>query len=42
MRAARPASINIRDHSAHWESARSPDGGKTWQLHWVIDIRRRR
>jgi hypothetical protein len=32
----------ITADSAHWESARSYDEGKTWQLHWVIDIRRRR
>lgn len=33
---------DITDDSAHWESARSSDGGKTWQLHWVIDFRRQR
>jgi hypothetical protein len=33
---------DMSSDSAHWESARSRDGGKTWQLHWVIDIRRRR
>lgn len=32
----------ITSDSAHWESARSADGGKTWHLHWVIDLRRRR
>ena len=32
----------ITTDSAHWESARSSDGGKSWQLHWVIDFRRRR
>jgi hypothetical protein len=31
----------ITADSAHWESARSADGGKTWQIHWVIDLRRR-
>jgi hypothetical protein len=31
----------ITAHAAHWESARSTDGGKTWQPHWVIDFRRR-
>ena len=31
----------IKADSAHWESARSFDGGKTWEIHWVIDIRRR-
>jgi hypothetical protein len=33
---------DICEDSAHWESSRSSDGGKTWQLHWVVDIRRRR
>ena len=33
---------DITGDSAHWESARSTDGGKTWQVHWVIDSRRRR
>ena len=33
---------DIRADSAHWESARSSDGGRTWRLHWIIDIRRRR
>jgi hypothetical protein len=32
----------ISSDSAHWESSRSTDDGKTWQLHWVIDLRRRR
>jgi len=32
---------DITPDSAHWESARSKDGGRTWQTHWVIDIRRR-
>jgi hypothetical protein len=32
---------DITADSAHWESARSHDGGKTWQLHWVIDSQRR-
>jgi len=32
---------NITTDSVHWESARSSDGGKTWELHWVIDFRRR-
>jgi len=31
----------IAQDSAHWESARSSDGGATWQLHWMIDWRRR-
>ena len=33
---------DIRADGAHWESSRSVDGGRTWALHWVIDIRRRR
>lgn len=33
---------DIRADSAHWESHRSTDGGRTWQPHWIIDIRRRR
>ena len=32
---------DIQEDSAHWESARSSDGGKTWDLHWIIDLRRR-
>jgi len=32
----------ITPDSAHWESSRSSDGGKTWTLHWVIEFRRRR
>ena len=32
----------ITADSAHWESWRSFDSGKTWTLHWVIDFRRRR
>jgi hypothetical protein len=32
---------NITEASAHWESSRSSDGGRTWQIHWVIDLRRR-
>ena len=32
----------ITPDSAHWESSRSSDGGKTWKLHWVIEFRRRR
>jgi hypothetical protein len=31
----------VTEDSAHWESARSLDGGRTWQVHWVIDFRRR-
>ena len=33
---------NVTSDSAHWESARSTDGGRTWEVHWVIDFRRRR
>jgi hypothetical protein len=33
---------DIRADTAHWQSARSFDGGRTWQIHWVIDLRRRR
>ena len=33
---------DITADSAHWESARSYDDGKTWQLHWVIDLQRKR
>ena len=32
----------ITADTAHWESARSHDGGATWQPHWLIDWRRRR
>jgi uncharacterized protein DUF1579 len=32
---------DVTADSAHWESSRSSDGGKTWQLHWVIDLRKR-
>ena len=31
----------ISEHSAHWESHRSTDGGKSWIKHWVIDFTRR-
>jgi hypothetical protein len=31
----------ITDQSAHWESHRSLDGGKTWTRHWVIDFTRK-
>ena len=31
---------DITADSAHWESSRSFDGGKTWQMHWVIDFRK--
>ena len=31
----------IEADRAHWESSRSYDGGRTWEIHWVIDIRRR-
>ncbi|MBE7556821.1 MAG: hypothetical protein HS126_37750 [Anaerolineales bacterium] len=32
---------HITGHSAHWESHRSLDGGKTWTKHWVIDFTRK-
>lgn len=32
---------DITSDSAHWESARSHDGGRTWQPHWVIEFRKR-
>jgi hypothetical protein len=31
----------ISKRSAHWESHRSTDAGKTWVKHWVIDFTRR-
>jgi Protein of unknown function (DUF1579) len=31
----------ISQQSAHWESHRSMDGGKTWIKHWVIDFTRK-
>ena len=31
----------ITTRSAHWESHRSLDGGKTWTEHWVIDLTRK-
>jgi hypothetical protein len=33
---------DVTADSAHWESARSRDGGKTWEVHWRIDFRKRR
>ena len=32
---------HITGRSAHWESHRSLDGGKTWTKHWVIDFTRK-
>ena len=26
--------------SAHWEQAFSPDGGKTWEVNWVMEFSR--
>jgi hypothetical protein len=31
----------ITERSAHWESHRSLDGGKSWTKHWVIDFTRK-
>ncbi|MGB6385546.1 MAG: DUF1579 family protein [Terriglobales bacterium] len=31
----------ITKQSAHWESHRSTDGGRTWTKHWVIDFARK-
>jgi len=31
----------ITDRTAHWESHRSMDQGKTWSKHWVIDFTRK-
>ena len=31
---------NITPTSGHWEQADSPDGGKTWETNWVMDIER--
>lgn len=31
----------ITQQSAHWESHRSIDGGKTWNKHWEIDFTRK-
>ncbi len=39
---SRLAWSDIHEDRAHWESARSSDGGRTWQIHWVIDFHRRR
>ena len=30
----------IEGRSAHWESHRSTDGGRTWEPHWLIDFER--
>lgn len=31
----------ITDRSAHWESHRSLDDGKTWTTHWEVDFTRK-
>ncbi|HET8646146.1 MAG TPA: hypothetical protein VFO85_11690, partial [Vicinamibacteria bacterium] len=31
---------DITVDSAHWESHRSTDDGKTWEKHWEMDVRR--
>jgi hypothetical protein len=30
----------VTQRSAHWEQAFSPDGGKTWETNWVMDLTR--
>lgn len=30
----------ITPTTAHWEQAFSPDGGKTWETNWVMDLKR--
>jgi hypothetical protein len=31
---------DITSSSCHWEQAFSPDGGKTWETNWVMDLTR--
>lgn len=31
---------NITANSAHWEQAESPDGGKTWETNWRMELTR--
>jgi hypothetical protein len=31
---------NITANTAHWEQAFSPDGGKTWETNWRMDLTR--
>ena len=26
--------------AAHWEQAFSPDGGRTWEVNWIMDLQR--
>ena len=30
----------ITPTSGHWEQAESPDGGKTWETDWIMDLKR--